>query len=128
MWTESDYEAYRQRRTMKPEKPARGEEREDPLQRSCEEYLQRIGAWYLHLNEPKGNRPGIPDLIVIYRARSFGIELKSRTGKATKEQMNEMGLMQFHGATVAVVRTLEEFIQTINGKQNRGEIETSPHG
>ncbi len=115
-WNESDYAEYqRQRRgTSSGKKPARGVQQEARLQAECEEYLQKIGAWYLHLREARGNRPGVPDLIGVYQGRAFGIELKSRTGKLSAEQVRELAWIKQAGGITGEVRTLEEFVAILH--------------
>ncbi len=114
-WNESDYLDYKLRRSLvdahghKELKLSRTEEKEAQLQRDCEEYLTKIGAWWLHLRNAKRNKVGVPDLIIVYRGKIYGIELKSRGGKATKEQLINLAYLKAQGAVTGVIRSFEEF-------------------
>lgn len=115
MWTEYDYLDYQRRRGLvdiqgqKELKLSPAEKKESQLQRDCEEYLTKIGAWWLHLRNAKRNKVGVPDLLIVYHGKVYGIELKSRGGKATKEQMINLAYLKAQGATTGIARTFEEF-------------------
>jgi len=115
VWTESDYLDYQRRRGLVDAqgrtelKTSPSEKKEAALQRDCEEYLTKIGAWWLHLRNAKRNKSGVPDLIIVYRGKAYGIELKARSGKATREQMINLAYLKAQGATTGIARTFDEF-------------------
>jgi hypothetical protein len=60
-----------------------------------------------------GLRPGMPDILLIYRGKLFGCELKSVTGTATEDQISVAVDLNMAGACIAdpldsPVRTIEE--------------------
>lgn len=64
-----------------------------------------------------GTRAGFPDLFLAVPSNgSHGlfIELKSDKGRLTDNQQAYLTILQRQGYAVAVVRTLEDFMKTIN--------------
>lgn len=62
-----------------------------------------------------GVRPGIPDLLILYRGRLIGIELKARTGRGlTPAQKNMHQRLTLAGAMVTTVTTLDELSAFLN--------------
>lgn len=60
-----------------------------------------------------GLRPGIPDILLLYRGKLFGCELKSLTGRATEDQISVSDDMNKAGACISdplarPVRTVED--------------------
>lgn len=53
-------------------------------------------------------KPGIPDLFVIYRGRTIGIELKSGRNKPTAQQLETHSALMLAGAVVTTIRSLQE--------------------
>lgn len=60
-----------------------------------------------------GVRAGVPDLIVFYRAQIFGLELKAGKGRVSPVQLATMNDMEVAGARVAVARSLDEALVTL---------------
>ena len=87
-----------------------GELVESKLQVACEHWLREQGIWYSHDRSRKGERPGIPDLIMCIAGRFVACELKSKKGKLRPEQMTEMAVIRKSGGRVFVARNLDEFI------------------
>lgn len=60
---------------------------------------------------------GIPDLLIPHANRFyFGlfVELKTETGKLSKEQKEVIGKLEHEGYKCSVCRSVEEFIETVN--------------
>lgn len=55
-----------------------------------------------------GQKPGIPDLCILYRGKSIFIELKAKYRKPTKIQLEMHECLILAGAIVHVVKSLEE--------------------
>ena len=53
-------------------------------------------------------RPGVPDLIFVYRGRFIGIELKSPTGRVSPAQKSCMEQIVAAGGTWASARSLDD--------------------
>lgn len=52
---------------------------------------------------------GIPDMICVYGGKPVGFELKTETGKLSPDQKAVHEIWLYHGITVHVVRSFEEF-------------------
>ena len=65
---------------------------------------QKIGAILAGLRV----KPGVPDILILYRGRLHCIELKGSRGRLTAAQKDMHAQLWFCGATVRVCRTLEE--------------------
>lgn len=60
-----------------------------------------------------GVRAGIPDVLIFYRAQIFGLELKAGNGRVSPAQLATMNDMEVAGARVAVARSLDEALITL---------------
>ena len=60
-----------------------------------------------------GVRAGVPDLIVVYRAQIFGLELKADSGRLTPIQRQALNDMEVAGARTAVAHSLDEALVTL---------------
>ena len=75
------------------------------------EYRRKATAALL---QAMGVVPGLPDLVLIYKARILGIELKSTKGRLNPAQKNMHECLRAAGCLVTVVRNIEEFITVVN--------------
>lgn len=98
--------------------PSKAVEEESQLQRDAEEYLDQIGVWWKHDRDSRKERPGIPDLIICQEGEFVGVELKSREGKVTKEQRDEMAVIRKNGGRTWVARSMDEFREKFSTKAN----------
>jgi hypothetical protein len=63
---------------------------EKDITRSIREYLRlQRGVWYLKVMGGLGQRPGVPDLLLCYRGRFIGIEIKKEGGRLSNNQERE---------------------------------------
>ena len=60
-----------------------------------------------------GVKAGIPDVLIFYRAQIFGLELKAGNGRVSPAQLATMNDMEVAGARVAVARSLDEALVTL---------------
>jgi hypothetical protein len=60
-----------------------------------------------------GVRPGVPDLILIYGGKTFGLELKTEIGKLTSVQRTAHVLMRAAGAEVEVAYGIDEALELL---------------
>jgi len=90
-----------------PASKAVEEERE--LQRAGERWLNDNEIYFKHDNDSRKERPGIPDFLICYKG-FVGAEAKSRTGKLSIDQRNEMARIRKSGGRTFVFRSLEELI------------------
>lgn len=63
---------------------------------------------------PKGSKKGFPDILVIKAGKIIGIEVKTATGKQSKEQKDIENKFKQHGQEYFVVRSLDEVIEILN--------------
>jgi hypothetical protein len=66
-------------------------------------------VWWVKLHGGPMQRAGIPDLLVIYKGRTFFVEVKAPGQKPTRLQCHTHAQMVLSGATVMVVTSLEMF-------------------
>ena len=75
----------------------------------------RIGAMRYNMKMKQlGRKAGFPDIAIFYNGKTLLIELKSETGKLSKEQKSLFPEFAKQGHTVYVVRSLEAFQQIVN--------------
>ena len=63
---------------------------------------------------PKGSKKGFPDILVIKSGKTIGIEVKTATGKQSKEQKDIESKFKKHGQEYYIVRSLDEVIEILN--------------
>jgi hypothetical protein len=62
-----------------------------------------------------GLKAGMPDILVFYRARTLGIELKTEQGTLSKEQEEMFPLLNKAGVVIEVCRSVEEVLEALTG-------------
>jgi len=72
---------------------------------------QRAGAYM----KSEGLRSGVADLVFCYDGVTTFVEVKTQKGKQSDTQVNFQDQMASQGFTYKVVRTLDEFMELING-------------
>jgi hypothetical protein len=94
-------------------------ERESILQAMCEAELSRRRVVYLHLSPRAREKAGWPDLTFVVDNGPHGhpipwaIELKAKHGTLSTDQETMLAAMKLNGWSVAVVRSFDEFKQTV---------------
>lgn len=63
---------------------------------------------------PRGTKRGIPDILVITKGKTIGLEVKTPTGKQSKEQKEIEERFIKNGAFYHIVRSLEETRKVID--------------
>ena len=61
-----------------------------------------------------GLQPGWPDLQFVYKGKYHGMEIKTIKGRVSKTQDDMHKKLEKQGACVAVVRSIDEAIKTLN--------------
>lgn len=101
---------------------------EEALQRACVQLLRLCPAppegplWWASTNQrgtrkpweqgiltALGLRPGVPDLLLLWKGRLVGIELKSARGRMSPAQEEFHRLLTLAGGVAHVCRSLDEF-------------------
>jgi hypothetical protein len=59
----------------------------------------------------QGVRRGVPDVILIYAGRTYGLEIKAAGGRATPAQLDALTAMRAAGATTAITAGLDRTIK-----------------
>ena len=69
---------------------------------------------YFNTGVPKG----FPDLFGFRKSdgKAVFIEVKTKTGRASKEQLNFITIMKQHGAIAGICRSTDEALELIGGK------------
>ena len=105
--------------------PRRRKRPEDALQHAVLEHLRlrapRTAYWFHVARSPieagilkgLGVRAGVPDLIIIYDGKTYGLELKADGNRPTKLQIEAQDAMRAAGAEVAVAVGLDAAIQQL---------------
>lgn len=70
---------------------------EKRFERKVRAYLDEIGAWYLKTISNGYQRAGVPDLLICYKGRFLGVELKATRGRTTPLQEHELKCIRASG-------------------------------
>ena len=99
-------------------------EKESELQREANQYLAQLRDScriidYQHMRKAKGNRKGIPDLLIFMpKNKIIYIELKSRKGKLTKEQKQFKERCEMLETKFNLCQNIEEVITAVTEEEN----------
>ena len=110
-----------------PSRARRGPNAESAIQTAIVEALRYAGCWVLRLNSGAiraGSRPitlapaGTPDLLVVAPGgRVVFLEVKTSTGRLSAAQRAMHAELTRLGATVAVVRSVEEALAVVGMRE-----------
>lgn len=78
---------------------------------SCIKWLRKSQIWHLKVHGSPMQRRGIPDLLIINDGKAYALELKTSAGKVSAAQRHEMQRLARAGATVGVVRCLDDLVR-----------------
>lgn len=62
----------------------------------------------IHRSLAKGQKKGFPDLLILFKGKCLGIEIKTTTGRQSKEQKEIEQQFKKNGAEYYIVRSLED--------------------
>jgi len=82
--------------------------REKSIETKIKQYLTSIGAYHFKYHGGKYSRVGVPDIIVCYKGRFIGIEVKNEGGKLSPLQEINLQLIKNSGGISIIARSLEE--------------------
>ncbi|MDY0015135.1 MAG: VRR-NUC domain-containing protein [Bacteroidales bacterium] len=84
--------------------------KEKGIEKTIKEYLTSIGAYWIKIHGSSYTPSGIPDIIVCWKGKFFGIEVK-RTGalneQSEKQRIHERNIRKAGGVYI-LVDTLED--------------------
>lgn len=129
-WTREELEAYQARRRADSSPQGTislSEDHEaDPgpehaLQGKIERFCEENGLYYFHDRSRGENKPGHPDLVVaLTNGRTLWLELKSQTGRLTKDQKRIRLMLMALGHEFHVVRSFKRFLEVIHRELKNG--------
>jgi hypothetical protein len=90
---------------------------EADLQRLCEQDLGLLGIYFLHLSPRAREKAGHPDLTFALNGRPIAVELKSATGRLSKDQIRVLSQMKSNGWEVYVLRSWDGFYGLLQGRE-----------
>ena len=83
--------------------------------------LEESGAFWCHvpnggmrdvveaaLLKRMGTKPGVPDIIILFKRRTYGIELKSLEGRTSTAQKETQANMLRAGAKISICRSVDD--------------------
>lgn len=77
---------------------------EKAFENKVKKWLKEHDAWYVKTWSNGVQRAGIPDLIICWKGRFIGLELKAENGKASPLQMHELLKIKEAGGVALLVR------------------------
>lgn len=86
---------------------------ESTLVRKISLWLNREKVWHFKVHGSMFQKAGIPDIIAVVDGYAVFMEVKTASGSLTKIQRHVIGLIRAAGASVNVVRCLEEVQELI---------------
>lgn len=82
--------------------------REKNIENQIKKYLKSIGAYYVKYFGNSYSQVGVPDLLVCYKGRFIGIEVKNEKGKTSPLQDINIQQIKDAGGISFVARSLED--------------------
>lgn len=82
----------------------------DKTERDIVDALRGIGAQVFRLHTA---RPGVPDLVVVWRGRTVFMEVKAPGGRLSPAQCETCAAIEAAGGQVAVVRSVDEALHAL---------------
>lgn len=77
---------------------------EKAFEEKVKKWLKEHGAWYVKTWSNGVQRSGIPDLIICWKGRFIGLELKAEKGRASALQLYEIQKIREAGGMAEIVR------------------------
>lgn len=87
--------------------------REKNIENKIKAYLKQKGAYYFKHHGNKYSQVGVPDIIVCYRGKFIGIEVKNESGKTTPLQDLNIKQINDNGGIGIVARSLDDVKEVI---------------
>lgn len=78
---------------------------EKKYEEKLKRWLKKKGAWYVkYWGGGVYTRTGVPDILVCFKGRFIGIEVKSDSGRLSPEQKEQLALIKQAGGITMVSR------------------------
>lgn len=88
--------------------------REKNIENKIKSYLKSKGAYYFKHHGNQFSQVGVPDIIVCYKGRFIGIEVKNETGKTSPLQDINLKMINDNGGIGIVARKVEDVSKVID--------------
>lgn len=88
--------------------------REKNIENKIKSYLKSKGAYYFKHHGNQFSKVGVPDIIVCYKGRFIGIEVKNETGKTSPLQDINLKMINDNGGIGIVARKVEDVSKVID--------------
>ena len=100
---------------------------EKNFEKKVKAYLDSIGAWYLKTISNGYQRAGVPDLLICYKGKFIGIELKATRGRVSMLQEHEIRKIQAAGGYASVLRpndfdSFKKFMEEIGNEESTHSV------
>lgn len=87
--------------------------REKEIQRATVAWLKELGAYVINIHGSAYQGAGIPDLVICYRGRFVGIEVKQPGKNPTALQAHNIDLIRKAGGFAATVRSRDDLVDVM---------------
>lgn len=88
--------------------------KEKNIENKIKKYLKSKGAYYFKHHGNQFSQVGVPDIIVCYKGRFIGIEVKNETGKTSPLQDINLKMINDNGGIGIVARKVEDVSKVID--------------
>lgn len=89
--------------------------REKNIENKIKSYLKSKGAYYVKYFGNAFSQVGVPDILVCYKGRFIGLEVKNETNKTSPLQDINIENIKRAGGYATVVRNVEDVKKVIEG-------------
>lgn len=88
--------------------------REKSIENKIKSYLKSKGAYYFKHHGNQYSQVGVPDIIVCYKGKFIGIEVKNEKGKTSPLQEANLKMINDAGGISIVARCVEDVEKVID--------------
>ena len=88
--------------------------REKNIENKIKSYLKSKGAYYFKHHGNQFSQVGVPDIIVCYKGKFIGIEVKNENGKTSPLQDINLKMINDNGGIGIVARKVEDVSKVID--------------
>ena len=81
---------------------------ESKLEEQVEKYMKSRRVWQLARYQAQSNQFGIPDRLYLYKGFLLGLELKTKSGKATDLQLRKLEEINNNGGIGVIIRDVAD--------------------
>ena len=87
--------------------------KEAVLQRQIIKHLRGMGAWVFNVHGSPFQQVGVPDLLVGFQGRFYGMEVKRPGGKLSPAQSNVIAAIRDSGCIAGRVESVAEAVELL---------------